>query len=138
MANSDAASEAWDARTNEVQHLRDFYLLVTVRRDRIIQDAFDQLWQRRKSELVKPLRVRLGEMEFHEVGQDLGGVQIEFFNLICTAIFAEDNGRMTVSSRALLAPLTLNQVCSLQTQSQASPPSVPAAYSLCTCSSCSA
>lgn len=89
----------WDARSNEVQHLRDFYLLVTIRRGRIIQDAFDQLWQRRKCELVKPLRVRLGEMEGHEVGQDLGGVQIEFFNLICTAIFAEDNGKLINTRR---------------------------------------
>jgi len=57
------------------------------------EDAFDQLWQRRKCELLRPLRVRLGEMEGTEVGQDLGGVQIEFFNLVCKALFAEDAGK---------------------------------------------
>ena len=72
--------------------MREFYLLLTVRRGCILEDAFDQLWQRRKCELLRPLRVRLGEMEGHEVGQDLGGVQIEFFNLICKAIFSEDVG----------------------------------------------
>jgi hypothetical protein len=32
-------------------------------------------------------------MEGHEVGQDLGGVQIEFFNLVCKASFSEDVGK---------------------------------------------
>ena len=58
----------------------------------MIKDAFDQLWQRNKSELVRPLRVRLGEMDGMEVGHDLGGVQIEFFNLICEKLFAEEAG----------------------------------------------
>ena len=81
---------------HETQHLRDFYLLLTVRRERILEDAFDQLWQRRKRELLRPLRVRLGEMEGAEVGQDLGGVQIEFFNLVCKALFSEDAGEIKV------------------------------------------
>lgn len=92
VASSDAASIEWDRNAHRMQHLRDFYLLITVRRENIIQDAFDQLWQRRKSELLQPLRVRLGEMEGAEVGQDLGGVQIEFFNLVCKTLFKEDTG----------------------------------------------
>ena len=39
------------------------------------------------------MKVRLGEMEGREVGQDLGGVQIEFFNLVCKALFSEDVGK---------------------------------------------
>jgi hypothetical protein len=35
-------------------------------------------------------------MEGTEVGQDLGGVQIEFFNLVCKALFSEDAGRLNV------------------------------------------
>jgi len=93
IASSDTASLEWDNHAPETQHLRDFYLLLTVRRDHILEDAFDQLWQRRKCELLRPLRVRLGEMEGTEVGQDLGGVQIEFFNLVCKALFAEDAGK---------------------------------------------
>jgi hypothetical protein len=93
IAGSDTASLEWDNHAPETQHLRDFYLLLTVRRDHILEDAFNQLWQRRKCELLRPLRVRLGEMEGTEVGQDLGGVQIEFFNLVCKALFSEDAGK---------------------------------------------
>jgi hypothetical protein len=32
-------------------------------------------------------------MEGTEVGQDLGGVQIEFFNSVCKALFSEDAGK---------------------------------------------
>ena len=55
----------------------------------MLKDAFDQLWQRRRGELFRPLRVRLGEMDTFEVGHDLGGVQIEFFNLLCKELFRE-------------------------------------------------
>ncbi|KAF2719210.1 hypothetical protein K431DRAFT_286945 [Polychaeton citri CBS 116435] len=63
------------------------YLLLNIERDHIIRDAFDQIWQRRKGELFRPLRVRLGEADEREVGTDLGGVQIEFFNLFCRDLF---------------------------------------------------
>jgi hypothetical protein len=92
IASSDVASLEWDSNARQTLHLRDFYLMLTVRRDSILQDTFDQLWQRRKCELLRPLRVRLGQMEGTEVGQDLGGVQIEFFNLVCKALFSEDAG----------------------------------------------
>ncbi|KAM0723758.1 hypothetical protein Q7P37_000748 [Cladosporium fusiforme] len=98
VAPSDAASIEWDRNAHQMQHLRDFYLLVTVRREHVVQDAFDQIWQRRRSELLRPLRVRLGEMEGAEVGQDLGGVQIEFFNLVCKALFVEDTGMFTTDA----------------------------------------
>ncbi|KAK4506597.1 hypothetical protein PRZ48_000329 [Zasmidium cellare] len=70
------------------KHSLKHYLVLYVSRGNVLQDAFDQLWQRRKNELKRPLRVRLGEIEEHEVGHDLGGVQIEFFNLVCKKAFA--------------------------------------------------
>lgn len=69
------------------------YLLLNVSRGNTLQDAFAQLWQRRKSELRRPLRVRLGEFDDLEIGHDLGGVQIEFFNLVCRELFAEEKGK---------------------------------------------
>ncbi|KAK0942035.1 hypothetical protein LTR29_006453 [Friedmanniomyces endolithicus] len=77
---------------DQVQHEEEHYLLLNVSRTNVLSDAYDQLWQRRSGELFRPLRVRLGESDELEVGHDLGGVQIEFFNLICKQAFAEDAG----------------------------------------------
>lgn len=66
------------------------HLLLSVNRMRVLGCAFDQLWQRHKSELLRPLKVRLGEEDAFEVGHDLGGVQIEFFNIVCRTLFHED------------------------------------------------
>lgn len=73
----------------QLNFLQEHYLLLTVSRADVLEDAFDQLWHRRRSELLRPLRVRLGEMDEYEVGQDLGGVQLEFFNLVCKKVFEE-------------------------------------------------
>lgn len=80
----------------QLKYLEDRYLLLNVSRGNVLQDAFDQLWQRRRSELLRPLRIRLGEMDGFEVGHDLGGVQIEFFNLVCKELFSE-SARMYVA-----------------------------------------
>ncbi|KAK1057546.1 hypothetical protein LTR74_014071 [Friedmanniomyces endolithicus] len=77
---------------DQVRHEEEHYLLLNVSRTNVLSDAYDQLWQRRSGELFRPLRVRLGESDELEVGHDLGGVQIEFFNLICKQAFAEDAG----------------------------------------------
>lgn len=69
--------------------------MLSVSRASALEDAFDQLWQRHQGELLRPLRVRLGEMEEYEIGQDLGGVQIEFFNLACRELMKEDHGMFT-------------------------------------------
>lgn len=74
--------------SDQSKHATKHYLVLFVSRGNVLEDAFDQLWQRRKDELRRPLRVRLGEIEEREVGYDLGGVQIEFFNLVCKAIFS--------------------------------------------------
>lgn len=54
-----------------------------------MRDAFNEVWQRRHSELFRPFRVRLGEISGLDFGQDLGGVQIEFFNLLCSEVLSE-------------------------------------------------
>lgn len=81
-----------------LEYAEEHYLLLNVSRENVLRDAYDQLWQRRKSELLRPLRVRLGEMDELEVGQDLGGVQIEFFNLLCKHVGAVENRRLLSSS----------------------------------------
>lgn len=64
-------------------------LLLSVSRQNMLKDTFDQLWHRRRGELRRPLRVRLGTITELQVGQDLGGVQMEFFNLLCREILDE-------------------------------------------------
>lgn len=75
--------------------LEDHYLLLNIGRSSVVHDSFNQIWQRRSSELLRPLRVRLGEMDTFEVGHDLGGVQIEFFNLLCKEIMSDELGMFT-------------------------------------------
>ena len=66
----------------DLQH----FLVLKVSRESVIDDALDQLWQREARELLRPLRVRMG-IEEGEIGHDLGGVQVEFFNLVCMEMF---------------------------------------------------
>ncbi|KAK3115691.1 hypothetical protein LTR53_004707 [Teratosphaeriaceae sp. CCFEE 6253] len=86
---------------SRITYAEEHYLLLSVSRNNVLHDAFDQLWQRRSEELLRPLRVRLGELEGMEVGHDLGGVQIEFFNLVCKKAFAEDAGLFTTNSTGI-------------------------------------
>ena len=59
------------------------YLILDIRRENILEDAMNQLWRRESSELMKPLKIRMGMSEGEE-GVDLGGVQQEFFRLAIT------------------------------------------------------
>jgi hypothetical protein len=65
-----------------VTNAESYFLLLNVSRNNILQDTFDQLWHRRHSELLRPLRVRLGEIDDLDYATDMGGVQVEFFNLV--------------------------------------------------------
>lgn len=67
------------------------YLVLRINRHSVLADANDQLWHRLKSELAKPLRVRMG-IDEGEIGHDLGGVQIEFFKLACIEAMNPDYG----------------------------------------------
>lgn len=91
-----------DEPEGRIGWLQEHYLLLNISRQDVIQDAFDQLWQRRKSELFRPLRVRLGETDVLEVGHDLGGVQIEFFNLVWRELLNEKAGMFTTDASTAL------------------------------------
>ncbi|KAK4951343.1 hypothetical protein LTR10_010316 [Elasticomyces elasticus] len=87
----------------QIKYNEEHYLLLNLSRTNILRDAYDQLWHRRSAELFRPLRVRLGQVEEMEVGQDLGGVQIEAFNLIWKEAFAEEAGLFTTDTATLLS-----------------------------------
>ncbi|PNS21735.1 hypothetical protein CAC42_1589 [Sphaceloma murrayae] len=78
-----------DYLDRRLQVAQESYLVLRISREKVFKDALDQLWQRESRSLFKPLRVRLGSDE-GEIGHDLGGVQIEFFNLLCQHLFAGD------------------------------------------------
>ncbi|ERT01941.1 hypothetical protein HMPREF1624_00236 [Sporothrix schenckii ATCC 58251] len=74
------------------------YLVLDISRSSILSDAFDQLWRREQRELLRPLKVRLGENSGEE-GIDSGGVQYEFFRLALTEALDPNYGAFTVDSR---------------------------------------
>ena len=71
------------------------YLVLEIRREKILEDALDQLWRRQKKELYRPLKIRMGIDEGEE-GVDLGGVQQEFFRLALGQALDPDFGLFTV------------------------------------------
>ena len=73
------------------------YLVLTIRRSSILEDAVNQLWRRERREILRPLRVRLGKDE-GEDGLDHGGVQQEFFRLVFAEAFQPEYGMFTVES----------------------------------------
>ncbi|KAK4178420.1 putative ubiquitin-protein ligase E3A [Triangularia setosa] len=78
------------------------YLVLDIRREAVIEDAFNQLWRREERELLRPLKVRLGESTGEE-GFDLGGVQQEFFRLALAEALDPDYGAFTVDERSRMA-----------------------------------
>ena len=74
------------------------YLILEINRDNVIGDAFDQLWRREERELMRPLKVHLGEGDGEE-GFDSGGVQQEFFRLAISEALNPDYGGFTVDER---------------------------------------
>ncbi|TDZ58427.1 Ubiquitin-protein ligase E3A [Colletotrichum trifolii] len=74
------------------------YLILDISRKNVIRDAFDQLWQREERELLRPLKLHLGE-EGGEEGMDSGGVQQEFFRLAVAECLHPDFGAFTVDGR---------------------------------------
>ena len=74
------------------------YLSLDISRDRVIQDAFDQLWRREERELLRPLKVHLGTLTGEE-GFDSGGVQQEFFRLAIAEALNPDYGAFSVDDR---------------------------------------
>ncbi|KAI0174527.1 HECT-domain-containing protein [Pestalotiopsis sp. NC0098] len=74
------------------------YLILDIGRKTVIRDAFDQLWRRQERELLRPLKVHLGE-DAGEEGFDSGGVQQEFFRLAMAEAMNPDYGAFTIDER---------------------------------------
>ncbi|KAM7204942.1 hypothetical protein V8F20_003404 [Naviculisporaceae sp. PSN 640] len=70
-------------------------LSLDIRRDSVIEDAFNQLWRRQERELLKPLKVHLTGEE----GFDSGGVQQEFFRMAIAEALDPDYGAFLVDGR---------------------------------------
>ncbi|KAH6685106.1 ubiquitin-protein ligase E3A [Plectosphaerella plurivora] len=78
------------------------FLILEISRKHVVRDAFDQLWRRQKRELLRPLKVHLGEDDGEE-GFDSGGVQQEFFRLAISECLNPDFGAFTVDERTRMA-----------------------------------
>ena len=74
------------------------YLVLTVRRDSLVTDAINQIWRRQRVELMRPLKVLLGQDE-GEQGIDHGGVQQEFFRVLFAQALDPDYGMFTIDER---------------------------------------
>lgn len=74
------------------------YLILNIGRDTVVKDSFNQLWRREQRELMRPLKVHLGE-DGGEEGFDSGGVQQEFFRLAIAEALNADYGAFTVDER---------------------------------------
>ncbi|KAH8816070.1 HECT-domain-containing protein-like protein [Xylogone sp. PMI_703] len=71
------------------------YLVLHIRRNHVLPDAFNYLWRREERELSRPLKIRLGE-DSGEEGSDSGGVQQEFFRLAIAEALNPDYGAFTM------------------------------------------
>lgn len=78
------------------------YLILAIGRDNVLRDAFDQLWRREERELLRPLKVHLGE-DGGEEGFDSGGVQQEFFRMAISECLDPRYGAFTVDERTRMA-----------------------------------
>ncbi|KAG5939261.1 hypothetical protein E4U60_000968 [Claviceps pazoutovae] len=79
------------------------YLVLSISRSDVLRDAFDQLWRREERELLRPLKIHLGEGDGGEEGFDSGGVQQEFFRLAIAECLDPEYGAFTVDSRTRMA-----------------------------------
>ncbi|KAI0169324.1 hypothetical protein GGR52DRAFT_516681 [Hypoxylon sp. FL1284] len=74
------------------------YLILDISRKNVLGDSFDQLWRREERELLRPLKIHLGE-DSGEEGFDSGGVQQEFFRLAIAEALNPDHGAFTIDGR---------------------------------------
>lgn len=78
------------------------YLILHIGRKHVLRDTFDQLWRREERELLRPLKIHLGE-DAGEEGFDSGGVQQEFFRLAISECLDPLYGAFTVDERTRMA-----------------------------------
>ncbi|OKL56359.1 hypothetical protein UA08_08511 [Talaromyces atroroseus] len=86
------------------------YFVISVRRDFVLLDAFNQIWRRERRELLRPLKVKMG-MDLGEEGVDIGGVQQEFMTLAFAQALDPEHGMFTVDP---VTRMTWFQPCSLE------------------------
>jgi hypothetical protein len=67
------------------------FMVLEISRGNVLQDTFNAIWRREERELMRPLKIRLGE-ESGEEGLDSGGVQQEFFRLAIAEALNPDYG----------------------------------------------
>jgi hypothetical protein len=82
------------------------YLIVEISRERVLEDALDQLFKREKRELMRPLKVRFTDEG--EEGVDHGGVQQEFFILALREALKPEYGMFTTDSRTRMTWFQVN------------------------------
>lgn len=73
------------------------FLVIEISRRSVLVDTFNAVWRREERELMRPLKVRLGEGGGEE-GLDSGGVQQEFFRLAIAEALNPDYGMTTHTS----------------------------------------
>lgn len=74
------------------------YIILDISRKNVLRDSFDQLWRREERELLRPLKIHLGE-DTGEEGFDSGGVQQEFFRMAIAEALNPDYGAFTIDDR---------------------------------------
>jgi hypothetical protein len=91
-----------DVLTDRIRAAGAKYLVLDIKRERVLRDAFDQLWRREARELLRPLKVHLGERNGEE-GFDSGGVQQEFFRMAIAEALNPKYGAFTVDEVTRMA-----------------------------------
>jgi len=94
-SRSDVTLHYKDVLTERLRTAASKYLVLDIKRERVLRDAFDQLWRREARELLRPLKVHLGERSGEE-GFDSGGVQQEFFRMAIAEALNPDYGAFKV------------------------------------------
>ncbi|EPQ64712.1 Bgt-4252 [Blumeria graminis f. sp. tritici] len=74
------------------------FMVLEVRRTHVLLDTFNSIWRREERELMRPLKLRLGE-EGGEEGSDSGGVQQEFLRLAIAEALDPDYGAFTTDTQ---------------------------------------
>ena len=74
------SKQRWERLVEQMRTGTSLFLVLEIRRTNVLIDTFNSLWRREERELMRPLRLRLGE-DGGEEGMDAGGVQQEYFGL---------------------------------------------------------
>ncbi|RKF53078.1 putative hect-domain-containing protein [Golovinomyces cichoracearum] len=74
------------------------FMVMEIRRTHVLLDTFNSIWRREERELMRPLKLRLGQEEGEE-GSDSGGVQQEYLRLAIAEALNPDYGTFTIDTR---------------------------------------